>query len=282
MSNYNQSPLPFMGQKRRWSSEFRRALKNFDNCDTFIDLFGGSGLLSRMVKDERPDARVVYNDFDDYHVRINNIGRTNALLVDLREILADCEDGKVVRDPQRKKVLMRLRKEAQSGFVDYITLSSSLLFSMNYATSYEQFAKQTIYNNVRQTDYNADGYLDGLIIEKKDYRKLFYEWCVCDKVCFLVDPPYLSTESGTYTGYWRLHNYLDVLQTVKGTNYFYFTSNKSSIIELCDWLEKNYGAYNPFHGATRVDIVSRMNYNSVYTDIMLYKRKDVEFNLNVD
>lgn len=171
---------------------------------------------------------------------------------------------------------MRLRKEAQSGFVDYITLSSSLLFSMNYATSYEQFAKQTIYNNVRQTDYNADGYLDGLIIEKKDYRKLFYEWCVCDKVCFLVDPPYLSTESGTYTGYWRLHNYLDVLQTVKGTNYFYFTSNKSSIIELCDWLEKNYGAYNPFHGATRVDIVSRMNYNSVYTDIMLYKRKDHE------
>lgn len=145
-----------MGQKRRWSSEFRRALKNFDNCDTFIDLFGGSGLLSRMVKDERPDARVVYNDFDDYHVRINNIGRTNALLADLREILADCEDGKVVRDPQRKKILMRLRKEAQSGFVDYITLSSSLLFSMNYATSYEQFAKQTIYNNVRQTDYNAD------------------------------------------------------------------------------------------------------------------------------
>ena len=115
-----------------------------------------------------------------------------------------------------------------------------------------------------------------LIIEKKDYRKLFYEWCICDKVCFLVDPPYLSTESGTYTGYWRLHNYLDVLQTVKGTNYFYFTSNKSSIIELCDWLEKNYGAYNPFHGATRVDIVSRMNYNSVYTDIMLYKRKDHE------
>ena len=203
--------------------------------------------MSRMVKDERPDARVVYNDFDDYHVRINNIGRTNKLLADLREILADCEDGKVVRDPQRKKVLMRLRKEAQSGFVDYITLSSSLLF-----------------------------YLDGLIIEKKDYRKLFYEWCICDKVCFLADPPYLSTESGTYTGYWRLHNYLDVLQTVKGTNYFYFTSNKSSIIELCDWLEKNYGAYNPFHGATRVDIVSRMNYNSVYTDIMLYKRKDHE------
>ena len=71
--NYYQAPLPFQGQKRKWNREFKTALKQFDDCNLFVDLFGGSGLLSRMVKNERPDAVVFYNDFDDYHKRIANI-----------------------------------------------------------------------------------------------------------------------------------------------------------------------------------------------------------------
>ena len=61
--------MPFMGQKRRFVSDFKEALKLFDNSKIFVDLFGGSGLLSYVTKQERPDARVIYNDFDDYHLR---------------------------------------------------------------------------------------------------------------------------------------------------------------------------------------------------------------------
>lgn len=51
MKNYTQAPLPFQGQKRRWNGAFKKALKEFDDCNVFIDLFGGSGLLARMAKD---------------------------------------------------------------------------------------------------------------------------------------------------------------------------------------------------------------------------------------
>lgn len=45
---FTQAPLPFMGQKRKWNGEIKAALEEFDDCDVFIDLFGGSGLLSRI------------------------------------------------------------------------------------------------------------------------------------------------------------------------------------------------------------------------------------------
>lgn len=81
---YNSAPLPFQGQKRRFIGEFRKALSRFPDAATFVDLFGGSGLLSHVAKRERPDARVIYNDFDDFHLRLENIPRTNALLAKIR------------------------------------------------------------------------------------------------------------------------------------------------------------------------------------------------------
>ena len=51
------APLPFMGQKRRWNDAFKTALCNeFGDCTTFVDLFGGSGLLSHFTHTIRPDA----------------------------------------------------------------------------------------------------------------------------------------------------------------------------------------------------------------------------------
>ena len=276
--NYNKAPLPFQGQKRNWNGEFKTALKKFDDCNVFVDLFGGSGLLSRMVKDERPDAVVFYNDFDGYHKRIANIPRTNALLADLRVIVKECQDMKLIREPQRTAVLERIKADEATGFVDYITLSSSLTFSTLHVTSFADMAKTStsMYNNVRKTDYTADGYLDGLEVVKQDYRELFERWKQIQNVCFLIDPPYLSTDSTTYTGYWQLKDYLEVLHTLKDTNYFYFTSEKSSIVELCDWMERNYSIANPFHGAVKKEIRTIMSFNSNYMDIMLYKRRNDE------
>lgn len=82
---YNSAPLPFMGQKRRFVGEFKNALKQFPDATVFVDLFGGSGLLSHIAKQERPDARVIYNDYDDFHLRLENIPRTNALLAEDRK-----------------------------------------------------------------------------------------------------------------------------------------------------------------------------------------------------
>lgn len=269
---YTSAPLPFMGQKRKFIKEFKRILERYPNDVTIVDLFGGSGLLSHVAKSVKPGATVVYNDFDNYRRRIANIPRTNALLVRIRAITDALPRDKMICRPYRDQILQLIAAEEHTGFVDYITLSSSLLFSMKYANNMEELVKETFYNTTRRGDYDATGYLDGLTIVQKDYKALFAEYRDTPGVLFLVDPPYLSTETGTYTMRWKLGDYLDVLTILQGRDFIYFTSNKSQIIELCEWIGQNKINRNPFENAHRVDVHSAPNYNSRYTDIMLYKR----------
>ena len=268
---YLSAPLPFVGQKRMFAKEYLKVLDEVKDGKVFVDLFGGSGLLSHITKCQRPDATVVYNDFDNYRRRIENIPRTNALLDRLRNILVDVPKLNAVSKPVKERILdMMAKEEAETGFVDYITLSTSLLFSMKYATTLDEMRKHTMYNRIKHSGYDAEGYLDGLEIESSDYRQLFDRYKDRDDVVFLVDPPYLSTDVGTYSMYWKLSDYLDVLKVLVGHRYVYFTSNKSSIIELCDWLGKNKEIGNPFIGSTRKEFNASMNRDAHYTDIMLH------------
>lgn len=85
IKEFNQSPLPFQGQKRQFFKEFKCHLKAFQTKTIFVDLFGGSGLLSHIVKTQRPDAKVIWNDYDYFIDRLSNINKTNSLLARLRE-----------------------------------------------------------------------------------------------------------------------------------------------------------------------------------------------------
>ena len=268
---YLSAPLPFIGQKRMFAKEYIKVLGEIEGAKVFVDLFGGSGLLSHITKRQRSDAIVVYNDYDNYRRRLEHIGRTNALLDRLRNILVDVPRLKAVSKPVKERILdMMAKEEAENGFVDYITLSTSLLFSMKYATTLDEMRKHTTYNRIKHSGYDAEGYLDGLEIESSDYRQLFDRYKDRDDVVFLVDPPYLSTDVSTYNMCWKLSDYLDVLKVLVGHRYVYFTSNKSSIVELCDWLGRNKEIGNPFVGAKIKEFNASINYNSHYTDIMLY------------
>ncbi|MEJ8748978.1 DNA adenine methylase [Phocaeicola sp. ICN-14070] len=273
---YLSAPLPFQGQKRMFAKEFIKVLKHYPDDAVFVDLFGGSGLLSHITKCQKPDATVVYNDFDNYRHRLENIPRTNALLDKIREVVASVPRQKVLPEKTKEAILSLIeQEEKERGYVDYITLSTSLLFSMKYATNLDGLRKETFYNTVRKCNYDLClDYLDGLEVVSCDYRELFSRYKDVPNVVFLIDPPYLSTEVGTYIMNWGLSDYLDVLQTLVGTNYIYFTSNKSSIIELCDWMGRNNTIGNPFTGSEKVEFNARMNYNSSYTDIMLFKDVD--------
>lgn len=272
---YTSAPLPFMGQKRRFIKQFKQALNEFPDATIFVDLFGGSGLLSHTVKKYRSGAIVVYNDYDDYHLRLINVNYTNTMLEHIRVLVNDCPEDKMISNSIKTKVVDYIKSRENRHFVDYITLSSSLLFSMNYATDITGFEKSTLYNCVRKSNYDVTGYLDGLFIVKEDYKDLFSKYRNQPGVVFIVDPPYLSTEQVTYNNYWRLADYLDVLNVLKENSYFYFTSNKSSILELCDWLEKNLEANNPFKDSKKEEMKVHVNHNAGYTDIMLHKNVSV-------
>ncbi|MGL5233536.1 MAG: DNA adenine methylase [Empedobacter falsenii] len=276
MKNYTQSPLPFQGQKRKFLNHVKSVLSNSSEDTTYVDLFGGSGILSHTVKQLKPNAKVVYNDYDDFSKRLASVAQTNVLLDKIRAFTNGLPKDKLIPEAYKLKLLELIKdEECRLGYVDYITLSSSLLFSAKYVTNYNELTKQTFYNNVRQSNYVTDDYLAGVEIVHQDYKELFDQYKDLDNVVFLVDPPYLSTDTSTYTSdkFWKLKDYLNVLDVLVNTNYLYFTSNKSQIVELCQWMEDrtSIAEVNPFSGSTTVCINTTLNHSAKYTDMMLYK-----------
>lgn len=275
---YKNAPLPFQGQKRFFVKAYVDALKEYPEDSIFVDLFGGSGLLSHVTKREKPQAQVVYNDFDYYTKRLENIPQTNALISEIRATGFDLIGRKErIPDEIRTKIIDIVRKhEAQGEFIDYITLSTQLCFPNNYVFSFAELEKmKPFYVRLSSTPYAADGYLDGLTITHKDYRALYNEYKDNPKAVFIFDPPYLSTDVTTYTKarahYWKLTDYLDIIPLLQGKKFFYFTSHKSTIVELFECLEKQGMAQNPFAPCKQRSRVNCPNGDTKYTDIMLYK-----------
>ncbi len=272
---YKNSPLPFQGQKRGFLKLFSSSLKNFPSDAIYVDLFGGSGLLSRSVKDIYPNATVIYNDFDGFSNRLSHIKNTNELLLIIRQILVNTPRNFKIPSFDKDKVIKAIKAHnKQYGYVDIITISASILFSGKYITSINELEKQTLYNRVRKSDIPlAIGFLEGLKVVTKDYKELFNCFKNNPNVVFLVDPPYLSTDTKSYSSdsYWKLKDYLNVLDVLNNTNFFYFTSNKSSIIELCEWMGEKYNV-NPFDGATKESVINSVNFQYKYEDIMLFKK----------
>jgi len=271
------SPLPFQGQKRMFVKQFATALDEITTArhvTTIVDLFGGSGLLSHTAKRLLPDCRVIWNDFDNFRERLTNIPRTNALLAELRETLADYPHAAKLDTTHRDRVIRLVECAERNGYVDHITLSESLLFSSRYALTTQELCRQGMYNRIKMADYLADGYLEGVEVVRYDYKELFAQFRDRDDVLFIVDPPYLSTDTKSYSEgtYWRIGDYLDVLLVLMTGNYIYFTSNKSQIVELCDWFASHFGFDSPLSGAVmKTHKVKSKAIN--YTDMMFYRAK---------
>lgn len=196
--NYTQAPLPFQGQKRRFIKDLKIVLKDYDPQAIYVDLFGGSGLVSHTVKQHYPRANVIYNDFDNYYLRLQHVYVTNEILSKIRSLVRNSPKDKKIDDNTKTAILKLVKDYNNKGYVDYITLSSSLLFSANYATDYEGLAKATFYNVVKQNDYNIDDYLQGVKSVSLDYKDLYNQYKDNSNVVWLVDPPYLSTDSSSY------------------------------------------------------------------------------------
>lgn len=271
--NYKCAPLPFMGQKRYFLRDFTEVLEMAKGkIDTVVDLFGGSGLLSHTAKRVLPECRVVYNDFDRYDRRLAAVEDTNAILMTIKERLTGLEPNQRLTDWERADVLA-IVDDAQNrlGWVDILTISRSVLFSGNWANSLDALRKYTMYNRVKSVGYDCAGYLEGLEVVHMDYRDLFERERSNSSALFVLDPPYLTTECGMYENYWKLTDYLDVLRLLKDTKYVYFTSDKSQIVELCQWLSNEYREGAPMWNAQVRKRTNRVNYQGKFNDIMIIR-----------
>ena len=205
-----------------------------------------------------------------------NINTTNEIVDKIREIIPyttkrkDASRYKIIPEV-KQKIIDIIYEYEQKGFVDYKTLSCNLLFSGKYQTDFNSFIKSGFYSRIKKSEYNADGYLQGVEVAHCDYRELFKQYKNNPKVVFIADPPYFNTNVKCYESYWNLQDYFDVFKVLKDTSYFYFTSDKSQILQLFDSLEENFEFKSPFRDAKRSYVKVTINKWNYYNDIMIYK-----------
>jgi hypothetical protein len=146
MNTFNSAPLPFQGQKRNFIKQFRELIKDEFRPykdGIFIDAFGGSGLLSHNIKQIYPNARVIYNDYDNYSERLAHIDETNEISQAIEPITTKYKKNEKLREDDKRAILEIIENFKKRGyFMDWVTISSFLFFSGNYTTIEEDFKKQ--------------------------------------------------------------------------------------------------------------------------------------------
>ncbi|MFZ7107924.1 hypothetical protein [Avibacterium avium] len=275
--HYKQAPLPFVGQKRLFLNAFKQVLNdNIPNDGagwTIIDTFGGSGLLSHVVKRVKPKARVIYNDFDGYSDRLNHISDTNRLRAELLQIVGDIIPKNRRLDNNKKQEIINKINNFK-GFKDLNTIASWLLFSGQQVGSFEELFSKTFWHGIKLTDYpSAEDYLDGLEIISEPFQILLPKFADNPKALFVLDPPYLCTRQNSY----KMANYFDLvdfLQLIDLTRppYVFFSSTKSEFVRFIEYLTRaKKDNWQAFDNAERMTIKAGLNYQVQYEDNLVYK-----------
>lgn len=134
-----------------------------------------------------------------------------------------------------------------------------------------------LWNRVAKTDYNADGYLDGLIIEAADYRELLQKYRA-EKTLFVFDPPYIKTMQGMYANskYFDMVAFLELMDNV-APPFVFFSGSRSELPAYVDYLKKSrpHEWRHKFEGAVVKHRVGRVNASAAYKDNMIYNLQAV-------
>lgn len=241
MKLYKKAPLPFQGQKRNFINELCELVRPYNDKNVvFVDAFGGSGLVSNTIKYACPNARIVWNDYDNYQQRLDNCEQTNEILKRF-EFLNLYKKNEKISDEHKQKVLKICKEYEEKGvFVDYTTISSSVLFSGSYARNYDELAKSNFYNKTSEfaKQYNADDYLNGVERVSVDAFSLIDSYKDNSNAILMLDPPYLQTHVEGYNmnNFWSLGDFLRLIDVLKEHyNFIFFSNEKSQALEFLKW-----------------------------------------------
>lgn len=260
----------FLGQKKAWNSKLGEILKEFPDDAVYVDLFGGSGALSLIIKGHKPNARVIWNDFDNVkELRYDRIEQTMEVKAALRAAVdwkAYAKNARLSKEDEAKINTIVTDYAERFGDLDYLSISSNILFGGKSETTLERFCRSCKYN--RMTEYDADApCFDGIERRSACFTKVYEEFKDVPNVVFVADPPYLQTYQGHYArGTFRLKDSLRVLDFTENHPYIYFTSELSDIIDLAE------------HAGNRLSTDKRVTRsqtrasgrNGTFTDICVY------------
>ena len=238
---YKSAPLPFMGQKRNFLKKIKAVLseKKIDKDTVFIDVFGGSGLIAHNVKTWYEDNEVIWNDFDNYQKRLDNIENTKEIA---RAIIDRCGDDRIASkkldgkmEKKIKDIIAEFTNKYGGGGIDFLTINSWFCFSGKYPKNIQKLLKSGFYRKQVNLNIGCEGYLKGVVRERLDFRDLLKKYQ--DKKAFLIlDPPYLNTQSDGYKNGFSLRDMVYLLKEAKDKDFIIFSAKRSELDVLLEIL----------------------------------------------
>ncbi len=273
---YKSAPLPFTGQKRQFIRHYIKVLEQYLPGDgsgwTIVDGFGGSGLLSHVAKQTKPQARVIYNDFDGYVERLHHIPDTNRLRQALFRLLKEV--------PRETRLSCTLKASVQrvierfDGYLDLHAVAAWLLFSGQQVASMEELDRKHFYNCIRRSDYpTAEGYMNGLEVRHQSYETLLPEFVTNPKALLVFDPPYVCTKQGAYRleQYFGMVEFLRLMRLVRPP-FVFFSSTRSEFMDyLALIINEKMEGWEKLDGYHSLDLKAHINKAAKYTDNLVFK-----------
>lgn len=293
MKKYKESPIFYMGNKYKLLKDIIPLFPN--ECDVFIDGFGGSGVVSINYKGKN---RTIYNEYNPniYNlVKIFKDNNYNTLDNYIQNVIDkyDLKTGKkrnmfdseeaFLDDTNAKKIRYNKFRtqynESLRGGQNYLNLYILSIFSCNHLIRFNtkdefnaSFGSNGDYNdNLKNKIKNGIEGLKEVELSNKDFFNL--DLSILSKDSFVyVDPPYLNTtavynEKRAYGG-WDIDSDYKLFKTLeelnkKGIKWGFsnvFVNRGISNEHLIKWCNDN--NWNVFHLKRNYNPFSRGNSNN--------------------
>lgn len=232
---FDKAPLPFLGQKRLFVSLFTKIIKSLclKQDVIFVDLFGGSGLLSNNVKAVYQNNMVIWNDYDNYQNRLNNIELTNKILNEIKQSIGKYKKEEKINNDDKEKIkniLSKYVKEHSEDKIDFITISTNLRFSGRYHHNLDDLMKECFYYRMCN-EYISINYLKGVDRVSKDFKLLLNDY-ENKNAFYIIDPPYLNTHTEAYRSSGGSSDLFYLIGRIKNKPFIFFECNLSLIENL--------------------------------------------------
>lgn len=242
---YKRPPLPFRGNKTKWIKDlikyFVKNHNKFENY-TFIDVFGGSGIISQAIAKLYPNNKVIYNDFDNYTKLLtkSNIDRLNELRTKIYDIAQNYEQKINDNDCNKIRYLIkRYYPNFESNNKLKNIFASWLMFNGADFKFNSPFYNTLPKNNYSYVDIN-DYLPDNVIIEHLEYKDLINKYKpILNKSLLILDPPYLGTSKEFYNKEWNLKDTYNILNLCIKYKCLLFEANSSNVIRLIKTISPN-------------------------------------------
>lgn len=167
------------------------------------DCFGGSGVCARVIKDARPDCRVVWNDYDGYSERLRHAGEMEDLRRTLYRLVGGVDRSTSFARRLSADELDAVRRAVSShaerfGYYDGVLVSRWLSLGFSGDAAYDlNTPPAALYAHVPLSPIRVDraeSWCDGLDITCKK----LHEQPITPGDFLILDPPYVGTDCTDY------------------------------------------------------------------------------------